>query len=360
MRFEELLRDTVDEMGAELRSVPPGLAPSAMAEGRRIRVRRRVAVTVAALSAVVAALLPAVLSTGPDERPQPPLDATAVPSDRPGPSLPQAGPSAGPSVNVTGVLPGGWRVMAAGDLALRASGSYWPMGLPTPLTQVAPAGYRYLTRLNTQAPLQIADVDGEHAVSVDQRWGNGVYHWSPTGDRVVTSWTPKDDVSGFMVIEARTGNTTGTSVDRATYDCGRCDYAFTRTGTEVVVALADRTAGVGVERLTRGLQFFDALTGAPTRTLLAPGIQVPDSPFAFSPDGRFLITQSTTLSAGSVLVNLTTGETKPFPFAAVWVTDDQLVAPAGTVVMILRPDGTVAGELTPAVAGVPIVLGPPA
>jgi hypothetical protein len=347
-------------MGSELRSVPPGLARSAMAEGRRIRTRRRLAVTAGAVAAVVAVLLPAVVLAGRDDRPP-----VSVPADDPrlslkpvDPPAPEFGGSAEPS---TAALPGGWRVMGAGPLALNSAGIYLQSNPAMKLTQVAPAGYRVLQQADRHSTVYFTDPGGDNSVGSGPEWGNGIYHWSPTGDRVVTFWAPKDGVAGFAIIDARTGNVIAFTVDRAKYDCSRCTYGFTRDGKEVVMPLADRSGGEAVERV-RGLQFFDVRTGNPTRTLIAP-VQVPDSPYAFSPDGKFLVAESGDTPGQYVLVNLKTRETKPFPYAAVWVTDAELLAPVGTDIAILRADGAVTGRVPVGVPGpvrAPIVLGPPA
>ncbi|GAA3448797.1 hypothetical protein [Dactylosporangium matsuzakiense] len=179
------------------------------------------------------------------------------------------------------------------------------------------------------------------------------------GDRVVSGYLEKDSgESGFAIIDARTGKLTRHVVDRTHYDCDRCEYAFTRNGKEVLMPIADRSGGEGEQRVL-GLQFFNAATGTPTRTVLVR-VEVPDSPFAFSPDGRWLIAKSDSTGAYQ-RVDLTNRATVPFPFEAVWVTDTVLIGMDDLELLTLHPDGStgVRFDLGIPSGGLPIVLGPP-
>ncbi|MFI5906115.1 hypothetical protein [Dactylosporangium sp. NPDC051541] len=363
MRFDELLRDTIDEPGSDLH-VPPGLAAAAIAQGRRIRTRRRVAVTAGVVAAVVAILLPAAVLSGAGDRAQ--LPAVPVPSDSGGPPMTGDPLDNSPAPSAAqGRLYGGWRVMAAGDVALSAAGTYsqvQPAARRTVL--IAPAGHRALVQVRPDDPMIIADVSGGHQVTFAPQPFNGSYHWSPTGDRLVSGYLMKDNgESGFGIIDARTGAVTKHPVDRTLYDCSRCSYAFTRDGREVLMPLADRSGGEAVERV-RGLQFFNADTGAPTRTVLV-NTWIPDSPFAFSPDGRFMITTADVSEAqvGRALkVDLVQQKVENFPWPAVWVTDTQLIGVDGMELVNMNPNGTWNDRFAVGVpdAGWPIVLGPPA
>ncbi|RKE02734.1 hypothetical protein C8E86_8043 [Catellatospora citrea] len=89
---------------------------------------------------------------------------------------------------------------------------------------------------------------------------------------------------------------------------------------------------------------------------------MPQSPFAWSPDGRQVVALPDQHKAEGVqLVDTITGEAKPFPYLAVWATADALLAEFDEGVLTLRPDGTVVADasLVDPLSG-PIVLGPPA
>jgi hypothetical protein len=348
-----------------------------MTRGRRIRHRRRLAAATGALAAVVAITLPiTILYRADSDHSAPVASATTAQTDTTTPTgttVPtaratastRAATTATPPATVTDPrqinLPGGWRVTAAGRVALDAHGSYVPLPSNARLIQPAPAGYRVLTQTEPDAPLQIGPVGGAASAAVDPGRFNGTYGWSPTGDRVIAGYSEKaSGESGFAIIDAATGNVTTHPVDRNRYDCSQCNYAFTRDGTEVVVAIADRSGGEAEERVL-GLQFFNAGTGAPTRTVLAK-VWVPSSPFAFSPDGRYLIAEGDTTPGKYVRVDLATRATTPFPYDAVWVTDSQLLAAEGLEALSLRADGVSTATTAIGIpdAGVPIVFGPPA
>jgi hypothetical protein len=336
-----------------------------MARGRRIRRRRRLVATAGALATVAAIALPIGILYRPNDHHRAPVATTTTAPATTPTATARATVTAAPPTTAADLrqtaLPGGWRVAAAGRVALDARGGYVPLPSDARLVEPAPAGYRVLTQAEPDAPLQIQEVGGKAPVTVDANRFNGTYRWSPTGDRVIAGYSEKaSGESGFAIIDAATGNVTNHPIDRNRYDCSQCNYAFTRDGAEVVVALADRSGGEAEERVL-GLQFFNATTGAPTRTVLAK-VWVPSSPFAFSPDGRYLIAEGDTTPGKYVRVDLTTRATTPFPYEAVWVTGSQLLAANGLEALSLAADG--ATTATTAIdipdAGVPIVFGPPA
>jgi hypothetical protein len=143
------------------------------------------------------------------------------------------------------------------------------------------------------------------------------------------------------------------------HDCSLCRFSWTRDGREVILAVADRSGGEGAEQVAR-LQLFDADTGATTRSL--PITAMPSGPFSWSPSGRYLIASADKLGSHWRWIDLGTGQSRPFPYDAVWVGDDQLLAVHDGKVLTLRPDGTVTATtaLDLPGAGKPISLGPPA
>ncbi|WP_433055283.1 hypothetical protein [Dactylosporangium sp. CS-033363] len=345
MRFDQAIRDTVDDMVADLRALPPGFADDAMTRGRRIRRTRRLATTAGVAAALVAVLLPAVLLRSPDNRRE-------IPAVTPS-------PTSSPSAAAPTDLVGGWRVVAAGRVALNKDGTYVRLPAAAATVLPAPAGHHALVNIEPNSPWQLMNTEGGRPVTLNTVGFIGDFRWSPTGDRAVSAYLFKDSGDfGFAIVDS-SGMTTRFQIDRNRYDCSQCSFSFTRDGREVVLALADRSLGEAGD-LVSALQFFDAKTGAPTRTVIAKA-WTPLSPFAFSPDGRYLISEADAPMGKTVRVDLTTGATEPFPYQAVWVTDNDLLANEGLAVLTLRKDGTVSARTTLETipdAGVPIIFGP--
>ncbi|MET7419139.1 hypothetical protein [Dactylosporangium sp. NPDC005555] len=356
MRFEELLHETIDEMSGELRGPSAGLAARSMVKGRRIRRNRRLAATGGAVLAVIAVVLPWAVLSRPGVVAPPPAAA--------GSSRPQARLTTQvPTPTTPGGLPGGWVVIEKGDQVLeRSSGRYISVRNQG---QPAPTGDRLLV---TPGPSEakVTDVRGGHPVTVEPSGFIGTYSWSPTGDRLVGGLTRKDPFKvGFGVIDARTGKVRTQWIDADRYPCSRCFFTWTRDGKEIVMAVAYRSEGAALEQVT-GLQLFDAETGEPTRSL--PVTAMPAGPFAWSPDGRYVVAgpepgesdgpNGTTTNWWRF--DVLTGQRVEFPFAAVWVSDDVLLTGRDGEVRTLTRDGTV--TRTTAV-GAPsdrtITLGPP-
>ena len=152
---------------------------------------------------------------------------------------------------------------------------------------------------------------------------------------------------GFAVIDARTGAIRKHWIDHDKYDCSICSFTWTRDGREVVMTIADRSGGEAEERVS-GLQLFDAGTGQPAQSL--PGVTAPPAgPFSWSPDGRYVLCGPIGASTSWRLFDLTTRQSKPFPYPAVWVTADLLLAAKDGNVLTLTPDGTVTASFDPGV-----------
>ncbi|MEU8007252.1 hypothetical protein AB0B66_39335 [Catellatospora sp. NPDC049111] len=279
----------------------------------------------------------------------------------PGATPAPAGPT--PSLSTLGETPqqlaGGWQVVAAGDRVLdRTRNAYVALTMPRGGV-IDPTGSRYAT---DSGQLSIVEVAGGKTTKVDRvvRLGSPVDPWSADGARLVATINRKDPYAvGFAVIDAATGKFTEHWLDRTKYDCSNCAFVFTRDGKEVAMAIPDRSQGEAAE-LVRSVQLFDAGTGEPTRSL--PVKAMPQSPFAWSPDGRQIVANPDILKEGDqVLVDTTTGEARPFPYPAVWATADTLLAKFDDGVLTLRPDGTVVADASLAAPlSAPLVLGPPA
>jgi hypothetical protein len=342
MRFDQLLHETVDEMTSQMKGPSAAFVDATMAQGRRIQRGRRVTVAGVALLACAAVAVPWVIIS------------------RPG-SGPSAGPTPSPSIltySARAGLTGGWVVTGAGNQVLDRPSQTYLVVEGDGLVRPAPVGDRVRIDGNNGL-LQLTDPRGARPVTVDISGLGGDYRWSPTGDRLVGRANQKEPFkSGFAVIDANTGAVTKHWVDHDRYDCSDCAFSWTRDGREVVMAIADRRGGEGAEYVS-SLQLFDATTGEPTRSL--PVKAMPSSPFSWSPNGRYVIANPNVLANDWQLVDVTTGQSRPFPYDAVWVSDDQLLAPHNQTVMTLSPDGTVTAvaEVDIPGAGDLISLGPP-
>ncbi|GAA3206493.1 hypothetical protein ACFO1B_52475 [Dactylosporangium siamense] len=338
MRFEQLLQETIDEMTGEMTAPRAGLAARSMARGRRIRRARRVATAGAAILAAVAVALPWTLLSQKD---------AAAPS-------PAAQPTRTPAMTRT-ELPGGWVVAGVGDQVLdRATNEYVLMRKPV---LPAPVGNRILV-IDGPESLQLTSVRGADPVTVDPAGLVGTFNWSPAGDRLVGGITQKEPFKvGFAVIDARTGAISKHWIDHDRHDCSRCDFTWTRDGQEVVLPIADRSGGEAEERVSE-LQLFNAGTGEPTRSL--PITALPAGPFAWSPGGRYVVVGPPGTSEGWQLYDTTTGQHRPFPYPAVWVTADVLLATKNGKVLTLTPDGTVTATIDVAAPNPGMItFGPP-
>lgn len=287
----------------------------------------------------------------------------------PGTTTPSAGPNPAPSVAPSQAtlgetpqrLAGGWQVIAAGDRLLdRARNAYVAADLPKEAL-LDPTGRRHATG---GGKLSVVTLAGGKPITVDRYMMLGFYRgldpWSPDGNRLVATINRKDPFAiGFAVLDVTTGKVAEHWIPHAKYDCSTCSFVFTRDGKEVAMPIADRSQGEAAE-LVQSLQLFDAQTGKPTRSL--PVKAMPQSPFAWSPDGTRVVARPDQIKPENVqLIDTATGEAKPYPYAAVWATADELLAVFDDGVLTLRPDGTVTADASLAAPlRAPLVLGPPA
>ena len=206
----------------------------------------------------------------------------------------------------------------------------------------APVGNRILV-IDGPESLQLTSVRGDDPVTVDPAGLIGTFNWSPAGDRLVGGITQKEpNKIGFAVIDAQTGAISKHWIDHDRYDCSRCDFTWTRNGQEVAMPIADRSGGEAEERVS-DLQLFNADTGEPTMSL--PITDLPTGPFAWSPGGRYVVVGPAGTSEGWRLYDTTTGQQRPFPYPAVWVTADVLLATKDGKVLTLTPDGAVTATI---------------
>jgi RNA polymerase sigma-70 factor (sigma-E family) len=326
---------TIEEMTVEMTAPAPTLAQDAMTQGRRLRHRRRTAVAAVAVAVVAMGIgVPfALKGSGPQ---------TAA-----GPAAITEQPTA---------LAGGWLATSVGPWYLDRSRQAY-VRLEAGLLP-APTGDRVLGH-DQDGAVELNTVTRTTPVRVNDARMRGDLAWSPDGDRLVGMINQKEpqDRTGFGVVDAATGAVTAHWIDHSAYNCSDCTWSWSRDGREVAVAIADRSRGEAME-LVAWVQFFDAESGLPTRKVAIRAM--PSSPYAWSPDGRYAIAADPI--NGTQLWDLTKGTARPFPYDAVWVADDLLLAADGHEVLTLRPDGTVVHRagLGGAFQGLTgITLGPP-
>ncbi|MEW2543675.1 hypothetical protein O7542_26195 [Micromonospora sp. WMMC264] len=323
--LDETLRTAVHDL-ADGAAPAPDLAWRALGRGRRLRRRRRVGTAAAALVAVLAVALPFVLLR---PRPAPPPTAPPVTVD-PSPVIRSApGPdwADGPLL-----LPGDWvvtgtqaRAGAAGPSYLldRGRGRYFGNGR---YDAVLPAPTGSLVAVwDDDRPRQVGLVD---VVRGTTRWYEpgralGSPNWSPDG-RSLLFTSNRVGHPGFVVLSAA-GTTRSHAVDTARYPCtDSCFFLWSRDGREVLLQQTDPNGprSEAIRHPRRGVQFFAADSGRPTRFEPLPGD--PAGPWAWSPDGRLVVVQG---QKEPLLVEAATGRVvNPLPVAdVVWVGDDRLL-----------------------------------
>lgn len=327
--LDETLRTAVRDLADH--AVPaPDLALRALGRGRRLRRRRRIATAAATVVAVVAVTLPFVLL-----RPRPAPPPTTPPAT-PTPSLrPEAGAA---WADEPLVLPGDWVVTRAqvtggsgsGFLLDRGRGRYFATDRYDGIFP-APTGSLVAVR-NDDRPREIGLFD---LASGKTRWyevGRALSapRWSPDGRRLLFT-THQLDHFGFVVL-GTDGTKRSHPVDTRAFPCSDyCFFVWSRDGRDAVLQQTDpsRPRSEAVRHPRRGVQFFSADTGRPTRFEPLPGD--PAGPWSWSPDGKLAVVQG---QREPLLVETATGRVvNPLPSAdVVWVSDDRL--------LYRRPHGT--------------------
>jgi hypothetical protein len=130
-------------------------------------------------------------------------------------------------------------------------------------------------------------------------------------------------------------------INHARYDCSRCTFVWFGPET-VVLPIADRSGGEAAELVDR-LEEFDATTGEHFRTYQA-GL-APSGPFSRSPGGQYIVGDLDGTATNWRLIDLTNGQLRPFPYDAVWVSSDELLAAHDGKVYVLTREGTVTATI---------------
>ncbi|MEU2664067.1 hypothetical protein [Micromonospora sp. NBC_01740] len=346
---EDVLRSAVREIAAEARAAPD-LADRALRRGRRLRRRRRTTAAGGALAALVALVGPyAWLRPG-----APPDTATWAPVVTPVATV-SAAPRTmsvvpaptGDWTRVVVTLPGGWVLTGATSTGTPAVQGY---ALDRESGRYVAADRRYEETWAAPRGGTAAVVDYERAGRIGLldlgqgtvRWirtGSHIMtpHWSPDGRRLALTLLDKESASFSLgVLDAATGAYRTFPVDTDRYFCtDRCFFTWSRDGREVALQQTDPGAPRSESRphARRGVQFFSATNGRPTRFVPVPGD--PAGPWSWSPDGRLVVVKG---QDGPKLAEVATGRViGPAPAEdAVWVADDRLLHRAGwTAEMVL-------------------------
>jgi len=353
---EHLLRAAVRDLAAQ--AAPAHLAPAALARGRALRRRQRMLRTtsavVAGLAVLAAIAVPNLLRRGGSPEPVQPGPVTSAPS------TPE-------SRRATPELFGGWVVLSAG----RQGGSFqvWSRDRREYMSIdagyrvfVAPAGPYVLSTSDDPHSATVLDLRGReprtfnlpHAYILDPQW-------SPDGTRLLLTTMPKS--TGELVItiiDAGSGRVTNLPIgdDHSRRCTDWCQFTWSRDGLEVILPITDPVAprSESEPHLRWGLQLFSAADGRPTRTLPIEG--EPWGPFAWSPNGRFVVVRGQVTGEDgrrrheTQLVEVATGAVvRAFPFDnPYWVTNDRLLAGGNGPVFLVDPTGTEIASYEPAAA----------
>lgn len=336
---EDAVRVAVHNLADEARTAPE-LTDRALRQGRRLRRWRRTVATGGALAAFVLLAAP-YFWLRPDpplvtatRAPRPAAPAASVPAAASTPS--DAPPPRGDWTRRILELPGGWVLTGATSTGVPAAQGY---ALDRERGRYIAVSRRYEEVWAAPRGGVAVVVDYERRGEVGLlnlgtgkvRWVRvGSYimtpHWSPDGRRVALAVLDKD-TGGFSlgVLTAATGGYRAFPVDTSRYFCtDYCFFTWSRDGREVVLQQTDRNAprSESIRHPRRGVQFFSADDGQPTRFVPLPGD--PAGPWAWSPDGKLVVIQGQT---DPLLVETGSGRvvrTLPASDAA-WVSDDRLL-----------------------------------
>ncbi|MGE5829545.1 MAG: hypothetical protein ACM30G_14465 [Micromonosporaceae bacterium] len=351
--MEHAVRVAVRQLAAEAR--PAALTDTAVAAGRQLLRRRRIAGAVLTAAAVIAAIgLPHLPLPADRSSPRPGTEVTE--STRP--IRPTTSAEATPTrLTFAGPisLPGGWTILSTGfpgsavwnrdRRAYEGVNRDWVLVAPAgPYAAAAPDDPTDLTRV------EILDLRGRNprTVSLGRRELGSAPQWSPDGTRLLlTTIDTKTPTTFITILDAGSGDLTSWPIDKRYLCTGWCRLTWTRDGTEVVWPLTDRSVPHDDSGLDprSGLQLFSATDGHPTRTLPVRGDV--SGPFAWSPTGRYVIVAGAVVSGGqrtqkNWLVDVGTGAVvRTFPDGApYWIANDRLLlAGGGLMITLVDPTG---------------------
>jgi dipeptidyl aminopeptidase/acylaminoacyl peptidase len=329
--LDRLLRDTVTDLAAE--SQPYDLMPGVRTRARRIRLVHRTGYLAAALTAALLLVVP-YLSVRRDHGLPAVTVSPSSSSVRPSPSV------APPPANLDGpvAVPYGWVVTAASQTSPSQTGSSYVLDRAThryvrldyPMAWPAPTG----------PFVAVANLDGSGLGLLDRRTGQVKWpsrigpndpEWSPDGSRLLVTI----DRRGFAVIDPVTAAVQAHLLD-GTYTCNdSCAFTWYPDGQHVVLPLTDTSVphNEALPDVQRGLQLFDAGTGAPGALLPVHGIVARAG--NWSPDHRTVLVTGTVVDGAKrhsqyQLVETSTGRVLTAfpgqPWSSWWVDNQRLVS----------------------------------
>ncbi|SCE70343.1 WD40-like Beta Propeller Repeat [Micromonospora viridifaciens] len=361
---EDVLRTVVRDLANGAQTAPE-LAGRALRQGRRLRRWRRAAAAGGALAAIAVLAGPFVWL-----RPDAPPRATewAAPPAAPTTTPATARPPSADWTRTALKLPGGWIVTGATSTGTPAEKGY---ALDRDRRRYVAAG-RYEEVWAAPRDNVAAVVDYERPGEVGLfdlgtgkvRWVRvGSYlmtpRWSPDGRRLALTLLDKDSGRFSLgVLTVSTGAYRTYPVDSRYLCTDQCFFTWGPDGREVVFQQTEPSAprSESEPHRRRGVQFFSAADGRPTRFAPIPGD--PAGAWSWSPDGRLVVVKG---QAGPKLVEVKTGrEVAAAPAAdAVWVTDEQLLYrdPVANEMVLVDLDGReLARQALPAELGLNMMI----
>ncbi|MEV6342052.1 hypothetical protein [Actinoplanes sp. NPDC051851] len=337
-RVRTAVRDLASEAGT-----PHGLAARALAQGRRrLRVRRTVLSTAAAVLVTVAAAVPYALS----RHDTPPVVTT--------PLLPSVAASelGTPTWSTTSTyqLPGGAHLAGIGAYRDRHttvrqfvvnpdSSGYRTLYKNVVESNPSPTGRYVLTALQGDEKLALLDVRTGHYRRLDIDVATAAV-WSSDGSRLLMTRE-----SGFSILDPATGTLVEHEVEHGETTCaGYCLYTWLPGETQVALPQSE-TANSEPSRVT-GLAIFDAATGELLRN--DPIKAAPIGRGSWSADGRFVLATTAEGSALVSVVDVATGTVvAAFPAeTAVFLRDGTILASTGDRILHYSTDHRVTETLT--------------
>lgn len=341
---DHAVRVAVRDLAAQAR--PVNLVPTALARGRRLRRRMRVLRASGAAAAAVAVLAAIAVPTlwlgrGPGHPAQPGSGVTG--SVSPGPI--------GSTLTGALQLADGWIVIMAGSGPFQV----WNRDRQRYETvqgrrvYAAPAGPYVAITGETTNYVDVLDLRGRNPRRITLADGFILDpQWSPDGTRLLLTTLAKGGGGlSATILDAGSGQHTKLPLPDGYVCTDRCQFTWSRDGTEIALPLTDQSAAHDEAQpdLRSALQLFSATSGRPTRTLPVRG--EPAGPFAWSLDGRLVVVRCIVTSDGrrheqNQLVDVATGAVvREFPADhAYWIDNDRILVSSLTgPILLLDPAG---------------------
>jgi WD40 repeat protein len=349
--LEESLRDAVRDLADEA-PLMEDLATVARTRGRRIRRRRRAALSAFTVVMVAAIAVPYVsLRREPPQRVvEPAPTVTVAPSVITG-SLPPF------SVKSPYRMPGGAMVSmltlpGADDSKVyvsldRSTGRYRQLTFAYDPLGMSPDG-RLFAGSTGQGKVRILDARDRTVDTIDVQMHFDAHskpEWSPDGSRLLLPTR-----NGFAVYDVTAGSHRSfESPDIRPLCPDLCNFTWLPNGHEVAVARRDLTVKRSESRpdVIESAVVYSAATGKRVRSIPMAG--APASTEAWSPDGRSVLirVQDDTFSVSMRIADTTTGALRGGPIngQAIFLADGRILAVGNRYAELLTADGVPLEEM---------------